>query len=133
MYARVLFEGDRDLPLIVVALQEGSSLVSRLHGRGWPLCGGQVTEAPGVRIAITDSVFAIYVDGCCVLSEPTNPSAPDEYWWKVVQGLGSQAIAVIAEHGEIDLDAADITDRLDALVDRTTTAQAFLPVIQYLG
>lgn len=132
MYARVMVEGERDLPLIIVALQEGNSLVSQLHDRGWPLCGGPVAEAPGVRIAITHSVFAIYVDDRCVLSEPTNPSAPDEYWWKVVQGLGNQAIAVIAEHGEIDLDAPDLTNQLDALVDRTSSAQAFLPVIQCL-
>ncbi len=132
MYARVLVEGERDLPLIVVALTEGCRLVSQLHSRGWPVFGGRVTDGPGVRVAITHRLFAIYVDGECVLSEPTVPGGADGYWWKAVQGLGSQAIAVIVEHDEIDLGADDVTDQLDALVDKTTTAQAFLPVLRHL-
>ncbi len=130
MYAKVLVEGDRDQPLVIVSVQRDSGLVPQLHRHGWSLFGSQIKEAPGARIALLPSFFAIYVDDSCVFSEPSNSSAPDECWWNVVESLGSQAIVVIAEHGEIDLEAADITEQLDALMDNPSTAQAFLPVLR---
>ena len=130
MYVKVLVEGDRALPLVIVSVQTGSSLVSELHRSGWALYGSQVKEAPGARIALLPSFFAIYIHDSCVFIGPANSSAPDEYWWNVVESLGSQAIVVIAERGEIDLQATNIIEQLDALVDNPSTAQAFLPVLR---